>query len=119
MFEGDLDEPLPASLRGRVDLLVANVPYVPTDDIALMPPEARDHEPRVTLDGGADGLDVLRRVAAVAPRWLAPGGHLLVETSEAQAAAAVDAFTAAGLAARVVVDEDAGATVVVGTRSHE
>ena len=83
--------------------------------IALMPPEAREHEPRVTLDGGADGLDVLRRVAAVAPRWLAPGGHLLVETSEAQAAAAVDAFTAAGLAARVVVDEDAGATVVVGT----
>ena len=42
VFEGDLDEPLPASLRGRVDLLVANVPYVPTDDIALMPPEARD-----------------------------------------------------------------------------
>ena len=84
-----------------------------------MPPEARDHEPRVTLDGGADGLDVLRRVAAVAPRWLAPGGHLLVETSEAQAAAAVDAFAAAGLAARVVEDEDAGATVVVGTRSHE
>ena len=82
----------PTSLRGRVDLLVANVPYVPTDDIGLMPPEARAHEPRVTLDGGADGLDVLRRVAAVAPRWLAPGGHLLVETSEAQAAAAVDAF---------------------------
>ena len=94
-------------------------PYVPTDDIALMPPEAREHEPRVTLDGGADGLDVLRRVATVAPRWLAPGGHLLVETSEAQAAAAVDAFAAAGLAARVVVDEDAGATVVVGTLPHE
>ena len=117
VFEGNLDEPLPASLRGRVDLLVANVPYVPTDDIAMMPPEARDHEPRVTLDGGADGLDVLRRVAAVAPRWLAPGGHLLVETSEAQANAAMEAFTAVGLAARVVVDEDAGATVVVGTWS--
>ncbi|WP_456787130.1 putative protein N(5)-glutamine methyltransferase [Cellulomonas sp. P5_C5] len=119
VFEGDLDEPLPASLRGRVDLLVANVPYVPTDDIALMPPEARDHEPRVTLDGGADGLDVLRRVAGVAPRWLAPGGHLLVETSEAQAPAAVDVLAAAGLAARVVVDEDAGATVVVGTRRRD
>ena len=117
VFEGDLDRPLPASLRGRVQLLVANVPYVPTDAIGLMPPEARLHEPRVTLDGGSDGLDVLRRVASTAPRWLAPGGHLLVETSEAQVSAAVDAFTGAGLVPRVVVDEDAGATVVVGTLS--
>jgi release factor glutamine methyltransferase len=115
VFEGDLDQPLPASLRGRVELLVANVPYVPTDAIALMPPEARLHEPVVTLDGGVDGLSVLRRVAAVAPGWLAPGGHLLVETSEEQADAALDAFTAAGLAARVVQDEESGATVVVGT----
>lgn len=115
VFEGDLDEPLPLSLRGAVDLLLANVPYVPTGDLGLMPPEARDHEPRVTLDGGADGLDVLRRVAAVAPTWLRPGGHLLVETSEEQAPAAVAAMTGAGLVARVVVDEDAGATVVVGT----
>ncbi|GEL98446.1 putative protein N(5)-glutamine methyltransferase [Cellulomonas terrae] len=116
VFEGDLDEPLPVSLRGQVDLLVANVPYVPSEHIALMPSEARLHEPRVTLDGGVDGLDVLRRVASVSPRWLAPGGHLLVETSEAQAPAAVDVFVAAGLEARVVVDDDAGATVVVGTR---
>ncbi|WP_082573491.1 putative protein N(5)-glutamine methyltransferase [Cellulomonas sp. Root137] len=115
VFEGDLDQPLPASLRGRVQLLVANVPYVPTDAIGLMPPEARLHEPRVTLDGGSDGLEVLRRVASVAPRWLVPGGHLLVETSEGQVPAAVEAFTRAGLVPRVVVDEDAGATVVVGT----
>ena len=115
VFEGDLDRPLPASLRGRVDLLVANVPYVPTSAISLMPPEARLHEPTVTLDGGADGLSVLRRVAVVAPGWLAPGGHLLVETSEAQAPAAVEAFRGAGLAARVVRDEDTEATVVVGT----
>nr|WP_246281064.1 putative protein N(5)-glutamine methyltransferase [Cellulomonas humilata] len=115
VFEGDLDQPLPASLRGWVQLLVANVPYVPTDAIGLMPPEARLHEPRVTLDGGPDGLDVLRRVAAAAPRWLAPGGHLLVESSEAQVPPAVAAFTAAGLVARVVVDDDTEATVVVGT----
>ena len=51
---------------------MANVPYVPTDAIALMPPEARDHETRATLDGGADGLEVMRRVAAGAPAWLAP-----------------------------------------------
>ena len=93
---------LPAALRGRVDVLVANVPYVPTDAIALMPPEARDHEPRVALDGGADGLDVARRVVAGAPGWLAPGGALLFETSEDQAAAAVATVAAAGLAARVV-----------------
>ena len=115
VFEGDLDEPLPPGLRGRVEVLLANVPYVPSDAIATMPPEARLHEPRVTLDGGADGLAVLRRVAAIAPRWLAPGGHLLVETSAAQAAGAVAAFEAAGLVARVAVDDDREATAVVGT----
>lgn len=111
---GDLDRPLPAGLRGRVDVLVANAPYVPTAAIALMPPEAREHEARVALDGGPDGLDVQRRVAAVAPSWLAPGGHLLIETSEAQAGATAAAVTAAGLATRVVRDEDLDATVVVG-----
>src|SRR5215471_15155152 len=67
VFLGDLYGPLPARLRGRVDVLAANVPYVPTADVALLPPEARVHEPRVALDGGADGLDVLRRVTAAAP----------------------------------------------------
>ena len=92
------------------------MPYVPTDEVGLLPPEARDHEPRVALDGGADGLDVLRRVAAEAPRWLAPGGHLLVETSERQAPYAVAAFTRGGLVARVVTDDDLEATVVIGRR---
>ncbi len=64
---GDLFDPLPSSLRGRVDLLVANTPYVPTDAIAMMPPEAREHEARAALDGGPDGLALLRRVAASAP----------------------------------------------------
>ena len=94
VYEGDLYEPLPAALRGRVDVLVANAPYVPTEAIGLLPPEARVHEPRVALDGGADGLDVLRRVAAAAPRWLAPGGHLLIETSERQAPHTAEAFAA-------------------------
>lgn len=112
---GDLDAPLPGDLRGRVDVLVANVPYVPTDEIALLPPEARLFEPRVTLDGGADGLAVLRRVAQAAPRWLAAGGSMLCETSERQAATALDTIAAQGLATRLVVDEHLDAAVVVGT----
>jgi release factor glutamine methyltransferase len=114
-YAGDLFAALPAGLRGRMDLLLANVPYVPSDAIALMPPEARLHEARVALDGGADGLDVARRVIAEAPAWLAPGGSLLFETSENQAAAARETVSAAGLVARVVSDDDRGATVVVGT----
>ncbi|MFI2642262.1 putative protein N(5)-glutamine methyltransferase [Streptomyces sp. NPDC018610] len=113
---GDLFEALPAGLRGRVDILAANVPYVPTHEVALLPPEARDHEPTAALDGGADGLDVLRRVTAEAPQWLAPGGCLLVETSERQAPAAVEAFAAAGLAPRLAVSHELYANVVVGTR---
>lgn len=83
-----------------------------------MPPEARLHEPRMALDGGGDGLDIQRRVAAEAPRWLAPGGHLLVETSERQAPETVEAFEGAGLKARVTHDNDLAATVVIG-RLHD
>ncbi len=111
---GDLVDPLPATIRGRVDVLVVNAPYVPTASIALMPPEARDHEPPAALDGGTDGLDVVRRVAAVAAAWLAPGGHLVVETGREQAPAVVAAVRAGGLPARVVVDDDLDATAVVG-----
>ncbi len=116
VYEGDLAAPLPESLRGRVDLLVACPPYVPTSSLPLMPPEARDHEPRVALDGGVDGLDIVRRLASVAAEWLAPGGHLLVESSEPQADATTVLFGAHGLAARVVSSDDLGATVVVGTK---
>ncbi len=114
VLEGDLDEPLPAALAGRVDVLVANVPYVPTADIALLPAEARLHEPRVTLDGGEDGLRVLARVAERAPRWLRPGGSVLCETSDRQRSDAMAIFTDQGLSPRAVVDDDLGATVVVG-----
>jgi release factor glutamine methyltransferase len=114
--EGDLFEALPADLRGRVGILAANVPYVPTEEVGLLPPEARDHEPLVALDGGGDGLDVLRRVAAGARQWLAPGGCLLVETSERQAPSAIEAFEAGGLATRLAVSEELYAHVVVGVR---
>lgn len=113
---GDLFAALPGQLRGRIDILAANVPYVPSDEVALLPAEARDHEPRTALDGGGDGLDVLRRVAAEAPHWLGPGGCLLVETSERQAPAAVEAFTRSGLVTRLADDGELNAHVVVGTR---
>ncbi|MEU1825691.1 putative protein N(5)-glutamine methyltransferase [Streptomyces abikoensis] len=115
VLEGDLYAPLPAALCGRVDVLLANAPYVPTDAIGLLPAEARVHEARVALDGGPDGLDVQRRVAAGAARWLAPGGHLLMETSERQASRTVEVFAGGGLEAAVVHCEDLGATVAIGT----
>jgi release factor glutamine methyltransferase len=116
VYEGDLCEPLPPALLGRVDVLVANAPYVPTEALRLLPPEARVHEPRVALDGGADGLDVQRRVAAAAPPWLAPGGHLLIETSERQASRTVEAFARNGFIPRVASCAELNATVVIGTR---
>jgi release factor glutamine methyltransferase len=115
VYEGDLYEPLPAMLRGRVGILIANVPYVPTEEVRLLPPEAREHEARVALDGGAVGLDVLRRVAAEAPLWLAPGGHLLFETSERQVPRAVEAVARHGLVPRVARCDESQATVVIAT----
>jgi release factor glutamine methyltransferase len=113
---GDLFAALPDTLRGRVDILAANVPYVPTGEVGLLPAEAREHEPLVALDGGADGLDILRAVATGAPDWLAPGGCLLVETSERQLPSAVDAFTRSGLKTRSAYSEELYANVVIGVR---
>lgn len=117
VHEGDLYRALPADLRGRVDVLAVNAPYVPTDAIGMMPPEARDHEPLVALDGGADGLDVLRRVALGAPDWLAPGGHLLFETNGRQVPRIVDVVAEAGLTPGVVESDEWHTTVITGTRA--
>ncbi|MFE7799140.1 putative protein N(5)-glutamine methyltransferase [Nocardia sp. NPDC057440] len=116
VYEGDLFEPLPRELRGRIDILLANTPYVPSEEIAQMPPEARDYEPRSALDGGPDGLDIFRRVVEAAGSWLAPGGHLLVESSAAQAPTATAVLIDQGFAARTAESEDLYATVVIGTR---
>ena len=115
VHEGDLYEPLPARLRGRVDILAVNAPYVPSAEIGTLPQEARLHEPRVSLDGGTDGLRVQQRVAAAAPQWLAPGGHLLVETSRRQAPRTVGLFIRNGLTARVARSGELDATVVIGS----
>lgn len=115
VYQGDLFTALPKRLRGQVDVLVSNVPYVPTDEIRLLPAEARLYEPHVTLDGGSDGLAVFRRVAAEATHWLAPGGHFFVEMSERQAPVAREVMVEHGLAAEIVEDDELGATVVHGT----
>jgi release factor glutamine methyltransferase len=111
---GDLVAPLPDRLRGRVEVVVACPPYVPTDAVALMPPEARDHEPLGALDGGADGMDVARRIAAAAPDWLTGTGLVVLETSTGQAGEVAATLRRAGLAPEVVTDDDLGATAVVG-----
>lgn len=115
-YQGNLYEPLPQSLRGRVDLLVVNAPYVPTEAIALMPPEARLHESPVALDGGADGLAVQRLVVAAGPGWLATGGHLLIETSERQAPSTLQLVERSGLSAEVLTCVELDSTVVIGTK---
>ncbi|MGB0101918.1 MAG: putative protein N(5)-glutamine methyltransferase [Nocardioides sp.] len=115
VLEGDLYDALPRRLRGRVTAVVANAPYVPTAAIATMPPEARDHEHLVALDGGPDGLDVQRGVIAGAPDWLVAGGRVLLETSVAQAPHTAALLEQAGLAALVTHDADVDGTVAVGT----
>jgi release factor glutamine methyltransferase len=117
VYIGDLFGALPSRLRGRADILICNAPYVPTGDVAFLPAEARDHEPLVALDGGLDGLAILRRAASDAPGWLAPGGVLLVETSDRQAPEMAAAMAAAGLSPSIHTDEDWGATVVTGQHS--
>jgi release factor glutamine methyltransferase len=116
LLAGDLDEPLPGELAGRVDVLCANVPYVPTRAIVTLPRDVRDHEPRQALDGGPDGLDVLRRVAARAGRWLAPGGVLLCEIGDDQGEAAAALLGEAGLAEVAVLPDLAGRERIVEGR---
>jgi release factor glutamine methyltransferase len=115
VHQGDLYAALPARLKRRVQLIVVNAPYVPTGVLPTMPPEARIYEQQISLDGGPDGLDLHRRVIAEATEWLDPAGHLVIETSERQAAGTAAIMVAAGLGARTVHSEELDGTVVVGT----
>ncbi len=116
VHEGDLFAALPANLKGRVDIVAVNAPYVPSAAIALMPPEARLHESTVALDGGGDGVDVHRRIAAEVGEWLVPDGYVLIETSQQQAPLTIAALEDAGFAAWVERDEEVDGTAVIGTR---
>jgi release factor glutamine methyltransferase len=117
VYEGDLFEALPWSLRGRVDVLVVNAPYVPSGEIALLPVEAREHEARVALDGGDDGVALHRRVAGSSCDWLSADGVLLIETSRRQESLTCAAMHAGGLRASSVHDDELDACVVLGRRA--
>ncbi len=114
VLAGDLFDPLPDRLRGRVDVIVANLPYVPTEQIALMPREAREHEARIALDGGPDGLDLQRRAAAAAPGWLRPGGRILIETGRRQAPYTAEILARNGFRTMISTDDEIDGTAVIG-----
>jgi release factor glutamine methyltransferase len=115
-YVGDMFEPLPVVLRGRINVLVANVPYVPTAAIETMPAEAREYEARATLDGGEDGLDFQRKIAEETPGWIKRNGCVMFETSESQAEASMEICRAHDLKPELVVDEELEANVVVAWR---
>ncbi len=89
---------LAAALRGTFDVIVSNPPYIAAADIAALAPEVRDFDPLRALDGGSDGLDVYRSIAAAAPALLAPSGVLVVELGAGQAKAVTALLAASGLA---------------------
>jgi release factor glutamine methyltransferase len=112
---GNLDEPLPESIRGRVDVMTAVVPYVPTEELHLLPRDVLAYEPRPALDGGAGGTTFLQQVARLSADWLAPGGHVLLELGGDQASAIARTMEDAGFSdIRVHRDEDGDDRAIEG-----
>lgn len=98
-------------IRGRFNLITANPPYVPSGEIEGLQREVRDHEPRLALDGGADGLDFYRRIAEKLPRYLVRGGMLILECGENQAQEILKIFSKCDYA-MVVKDLDGKERIV-------
>jgi release factor glutamine methyltransferase len=114
---GSLDEPLPPSLRERVDVMTAVVPYVPTEELHLLPRDVLANEPRHALDGGPRGTTVLTRAAEAAARWLRPGGSVLLELGGDQAGELATTLADVGLSeTRVHRDADGGDRVIEARR---
>ena len=106
-YRGHLFEPLPRALEGRADVVVGVVPYVPTPELALLQRDTFTFESPLAYDGGPDGTDVLRRVVAESPRWLRPGGALLLELGGRQAELLADEMARLGyVEVRTLVDEE-------------
>lgn len=103
-MQGDLFAPLAAG--EQFDLIASNPPYIASSEIETLQPDVRLHEPRSALDGGADGLDVIRRIVADAPRYLAPLGCLLIEIACEQADAVSQLLAANGNYVEITVLKD-------------
>jgi release factor glutamine methyltransferase len=95
-LEGNLFAPLPAALRGSVDVVVSNPPYIAFDEADVLPAEVIDHEPHEALLSGVDGLDVVDAIVEEAPAWLRPGGALVLEIGEKQGGAVRELLRRAG-----------------------
>ncbi|HSD49681.1 MAG TPA: HemK/PrmC family methyltransferase [Actinomycetota bacterium] len=114
---GDLDAPLPSSLRGGVNVVTAVVPYVPREELHLLPRDVLAHEPRLALDGGSGGTAVLIRAAEAAARWLAPGGSALLELGGDQAPAIAPSLSELGMSEIRVLRDDDGRDRAIEARS--
>ena len=109
-----------AGIEGPFDLVMSNPPYIASGDIAALERDVRDHDPRLALDGGADGLDAYRVLARALPAVLAPSGHAVIELGVGQAAAVAGLFAAAGFGATRLVADLAGVPrVLVAGKKHE
>jgi release factor glutamine methyltransferase len=116
VFEGFLDDPLPAGIEHGVDVMTAVVPYVPTDALRLLPRDVQAFEPRLALDGGVDGTDLLADVVRRSVRWLRPGGWLGLELGGDQAGPIGALLLEAGFAGHeVMVDEDGDPRAICAT----
>lgn len=113
---GSRFDPLPASLRGQVDLLVSNPPYIRSDDLPGLPVEVRDHDPATALDGGVDGLKFYRAIASAMAEWLRPGGFVALEIGSDQGEAVSGILAASGGRDVTVSQDYAGLDRVVTAR---
>jgi release factor glutamine methyltransferase len=116
VLEGDLFAPVPAELRGRIDVVAANPPYIPTADLAALPMEVVAFEPMGALDGGPCGMDVIERIMSEAREWLAPHGALAIETDTARVRDAASAMSAWYECVSVGQDLTGRDRIAIGTR---
>lgn len=115
VFEGFLDDPLPRTFEHRVDVMTAVVPYVPTGSLRLLPRDVQAFEPRLALDGGADGTDLLAEVARRSAAWLRSGGWLWLELGGDQAEPIGQLFRESGFVdPEVMFDEDGDPRAIGG-----
>lgn len=120
VHHGDLFDAFPAELRGEADVIVCNPPYLPESDLSTWEPEVAAHDPHDALIAGPDGHEVVDRALAEAPRWLRPGGTVVVEIDDRRGADAAAAAAAAGLVdVRIEPDLTGRDRAVVARRAEE